>query len=231
MTTTQRHALFALALLVPAASIGKTMAMWIAPGALGKSVYFLCKVWLLLLPLAWLRYVDREPFSISPMRRGGLGVGALTGIAITAIILGGFWLLGREIDPAPLRGLAQTNRFDSLPTYLLFAAYLTLVNSLLEEYVWRWFVYRNCEKLMPSGIAVIASAAFFTIHHVVALKSYLTWGPTLLASAGVFIGGALWSVLYWRYRSVWPGFVSHAIIDAGVFIGGWVLLFGHRASA
>jgi hypothetical protein len=230
MTHTHRNALLGLVLLVPAASVGTTMAMWVSPGPVGKSIYFLCKVWLLLLPLVWLRFVDREPISFSPLRRGGLGVGALTGIGIAAIILGGFWILGRGIDPAPLRGLAETNRFDSIPVYLLFAAYLTLVNSLLEEYVWRWFVYRNCEKLMPSGAAVVASGLFFTIHHIVALKSYLTWGPTLLASAGVFVGGVLWSGLYWRYRSGWCGFVSHAIIDAAVFVVGWVLLFGDRAS-
>ena len=41
---------------------------------------------------------------------------------------------------------------------------------------------------------------------------------------GVMIGGLVWSWMYMRYRSIWPGWVSHAIVDVAVFgVGAWVL--------
>ena len=109
--------------------------------------------------------------------------------------------------------------------YLAFAAYLTLVNSLLEEYVWRWFVQSRCALLMRPTAAIGSAALFFTLHHVIALRAYLGWGATLAASLGVFVGGALWGWMYQRYRSVWPGFISHALVDAAIFTVGWSLLF------
>ena len=51
-------------------------------------------------------------------------------------------------------------------------------------------------------------------------------GITVLASLGVFVGGACWSWLYLRYRSVWPCYVSHAIVDVPIFVLGYRLIFG-----
>ena len=92
--------------------------------------------------------------------------------------------------------------------------------------MWRWFVFRKFEGMLGGKLAVVAAALGFTAHHVVALSAQFTWPVTLLASAGLFIGGATWNVLYLRYRSIWPGYVSHAIADVAVFIVGYRLIFG-----
>ena len=47
-----------------------------------------------------------------------------------------------------------------------------------------------------------------------------------LLITGVFAGGVAWSCLYVRYGSVWPGYLSHAIVDVAVFGTGAALLFG-----
>ena len=96
----------------------------------------------------------------------------------------------------------------------------------MEEYVYRWFIYRQCETLMRGTAAVVASAAIFTAHHVIAVSQYLDLRFTILASAGVFAGGVVWSVLYLRYRSIWPCWISHVFADIAVFAIGWWLLFG-----
>lgn len=223
---TQRKALIALALLVPAPTLGATMAMWVAPGPIGKTIYFCCKCWILLLPVVWRMRVDKRPLSWSRPKRGGLAAGAIWGLTIAAAILVAFRLLAYgQVDSSALHEIAKQNRFDRPAVYLAFAAYLTLVNSLLEEYVWRWFVQSRCAALLPARAAVALAALFFTLHHVIALRSYLPWGATMAASAGVFLGGILWGWMYQRYGSVWPGFVSHALVDVGIFAIGWVLLF------
>ena len=71
----------------------------------------------------------------------------------------------------------------------------------------------------------MVSALLFTLHHIVALRAQAGWDVTLLASLGVFLGGCAWSWLYLRYRSIWPGYVSHVLADVAVFAVGWVILF------
>jgi membrane protease YdiL (CAAX protease family) len=72
---------------------------------------------------------------------------------------------------------------------------------------------------------VLASALGFTLHHIIALAGQFPPVVTVLGSAGVFFGGAMWSWLYLRYRSVWPCYVSHAIVDLPIFILGYYLVF------
>lgn len=223
-------ALAALLLLVPAPSVGVVLAMLVdaTQGTLvGKGAYFLSKAWILALPLVWTLWVERSRPSWSPPRKGGFGVGAGLGLAIGAVIFVGWWLVGRHVvEPSMVRDAAVANGIGTPGMYIAFVLYLTFVNSLLEEYVWRWFVFRQSEKLVGGPAAVVCSAAFFTIHHVLALKAQMGWTPTIVGSAGVFIGGAAWSWCYLRFRSVWPGYVSHLIVDAAVFVLGWWLIFG-----
>jgi len=224
----RRRALLALLLLVPAPTVGVLCGMVIWPDtARGALVYGLSKVWILALPLLWRIGVERAPLSWSPPRRGGLAAGAVSGAALGAIVIAAYFALGPHfIDPAlfvrKLRavGLGEPGR------YLAGLVYWVTLNAVVEEYVWRWFCTRQCEALMRRTPAILCSALLFTVHHIVALQVYLGPLGTALCAAGVFTGGALWSALYLRYRSIWPGYVSHAIVDVAVFGIGALLLFG-----
>lgn len=152
----------------------------------------------------------------------GLGLALSLGIYLAYIVLG-----PQLIDPARVRASALQAGIGAPLRFVVFAGYLILVNSLLEEYVWRWFVFRKCEALLlRGGVAVPLSAAFFTLHHVIALKAQFDWRPTILASIGVFLGGVAWSWCYLKYRSVWPGYLSHLIVDVTLLWIGWRLIFG-----
>jgi len=223
------NALLALLLLVPAPTLGVLAAMWWEPTRgtpLGQGLYAAAKIWILIVPVAWRLFVEWQPISFSLPRKGGLGMGLALGAAIAGVIGAGYWFIGRRIvDVSALREAVAANGLDQPGRYLALVLVLTLVNSLLEEYVWRWFVYRQCERLMPPAIAVIASALMFTLHHAVALRAQMNWAPTLLACTGILIGGCTWSWLYRRYRSIWPCYLSHVLADAAVFSVGWMLLF------
>jgi membrane protease YdiL (CAAX protease family) len=203
------------------------MAMVVAPGPIGKAIFTVAKLWLLVFPAAWYLLVEKGKPRWSPPRRGGLLAGAASGAALAAVIVIGAWLFGvQEMDLAPLHAEVTKMGLNTIVPYLAGAAGWTFINSLMEEYVYRWFIFRQCETLMNNTVAIIASAAIFTAHHVIAVSQYLDPLFTILASAGVFAGGCVWSWLYLRYRSVWPCWASHVLADIAVFGIGWWLLFG-----
>jgi membrane protease YdiL (CAAX protease family) len=61
---------------------------------------------------------------------------------------------------------------------------------------------------------------------VLVLSTYFGWwtAPTLLLSAAVAVGGAFWAWLYARTGSLYGSWLSHAIVDAGIFAVGYALL-------
>jgi membrane protease YdiL (CAAX protease family) len=224
---TRTSAFAALLLLAPVPTIGVTCAMFAMPGTAGRVVFAVAKIWLVAFPAVWYLAVERGTPSWSPVRRGGLALGAAVGLGLgAAIVVGYLGIIGHMVDPAAVRRAAVSMGLASPARFLTAAAGWTLVNSLVEEYVYRWFILRELRMLVSDVAAVVGSAAIFTAHHVVAMSVYLDPLPALLGSIGVFLGGAIWSGLYLRYRSIWPGWISHALVDVAVFVVGWHLLFG-----
>lgn len=228
-STGKRRALLALALLLPAPVVGTAAPMLWWPGTwVGQTVFVACKLWVTVLPVFWLLRIERGRLSWSPPRQGGFGTAAVLGLAIAAAIVAAYELSRRLgwLDAAQVAERARQTGLAHRGVYLLGALYWIGVNSLLEEYVWRWFCLRQCERLFGGRVAVVLAAAGFTLHHVVALAAQFSWLVTVVGSGGVFVGGVLWGWLYLRYRSVWPCYVSHAIADVPIFLLGYQLIFG-----
>lgn len=224
---TPKKSVMALSLLIPAPSVGVLAGMILWPDtAIGKVVFSLSKLWIFLLPMVWRIWVDKKPLTLSRPTRGGFKAAAGLGVLISLIIIVFYWILGRRlIDPLMIKNMAAKIGLDNLPVYFGGAIYWITINAVLEEYVWRWFVVEKFTDLVPKGPAVALSAIGFTIHHIVAMQIYFNPLVTAVAAAGIWMGGACWSWCYIRYRSIWPGYLSHAIVDLTVFGIGYDLIF------
>jgi membrane protease YdiL (CAAX protease family) len=221
----KRRALLALLLLVPVPSFGTWMGMVAAEGPIGQALFFGSKIWAFGLPVVWLIAVERRRPRIPLPAARGMVAACVTGSIIFVAIGAAYWLFGRQwIDVELMRTEAEDIGFTAT-RYLLGAVYWCTINSILEEYVWRWFVSTRCERLMPRRLAVMTAGLLFTLHHIIALDVYFDWRIVVLGSLGVFIGGTTWSWLYLRYRNIWAAYVSHVFADVIIFAIGWQLLF------
>lgn len=220
------RALLALCLLVPWPSLGICAEMLWFPGAVGLSILGFSKVWILAFPLFWTAAVDREPLRVPPFTTRGLGLGLLTGLAGALAVAGAYeFLLESQIDATRVREMARANHLLEPRNFLAVAVYICAVNSLLEEYVWRWFVRRQFERLVPRAAAVLLAGLAFTLHHTIVLQSQFGLGLAVIGSLAVFVAGVTWSWLYARTGSIWSAWLSHAIVDVAVFWAGWRILF------
>lgn len=233
VTPAPRTALLALLLLVPAPTVGLVAVLFGPTDDAGNTTLLTQAVWagskvvLLGLPVAWLVWVDKQKPRIPRPAWAGMPAGLISGVLILAAILGGYYAIGRGwIDIPETADRMRSKGLDALWKYALLTVYWCTINSLLEEYVWRWFVFTRCEALMRRYAAVVAAAVFFTIHHVIALAAYFDdWRVVVLGSLGVFVGGATWSWIYLRWRNLYAAYVSHIFADLGVFWIGYELIF------
>ena len=222
----RRHAVVALVFLVPVPSFGVWFATAVAPGDLGSGVFAFSKVWLLAFPLLWHMRLDGQRPNFPRPQRAGMTAAVVTGLGIFGVILAAYAWVGRDwIDIEQFREKAIAMGFESRSVYLLLALYWCTVNSLVEEYVWRWFVFSRCERLLPRVPAVVLSGLLFTLHHIVALAFYFDWRVTVLGSLGVWIGGAIWSWIYLTSRNIWAPYVSHVFADVAIFGIGYTVLY------
>jgi CAAX protease family protein len=182
-------------------------------------------------PLAWFYLALRERIHRQRLTTSGVPLGLAFGLAVS--IAG--WLVFRYALASSPLFVAATDEIrakvagfgiDSVAKYVALGVFYSLVHSLLEEYYWRWFVFGQLRRLVPLGAAIAVSSLGFMAHHVIVLSMYFGWWswPTLLFSSAVAIGGAFWAWLYNRTGSLVGPWLSHLVIDAGIFFIGFELV-------
>ena len=212
----------------PAPSLGILAGLHWWPGPTGNLLYALGKGVLYLTPLVWWKLVTRgAPFPMKRPPRRTLRDGVLLGLGLGGFIALVYALVAHPlVDPAGIQAAAAASGFGDKQTYVVMTIGICLVNALLEEYAFRWFLYGRARALFGPILGGVVGALIFAAHHVFVLTAYFDTGLVWLGSIGVFIGGLLWTWLYERRDSVWPAYVSHIVVDVVLLGIGWMLLFG-----
>ena len=223
----RKRALIALLLVGLAPTVSIFISFGTDGGIISQIAYVLSKLWLVVVPLIWYLKIDKGQLSLSKPKQGGYSVAVGLGSGMSALILLTWFMLGDKIDGSLLRDAVEPVGLLDVRLYIGGVIYWTVFNSLLEEYVFRWFLVVKSEALVGTGTpAILLSASIFVIHHTFALLFFgFPWWANLLASVSLFIGGAIFSWLYIRYRSVWMPYIAHAICDIAVFSIGAMIIF------
>ena len=202
------------------------MSLWIVPGVIGQLVLVLGQIWLFFLPIIWFLKIEHQSIKILKPQRFDVITGLIIDLLMFVVILTVYWLFIRHwIDTDIVRPKIQAIIKINPRKFIFGALYFTLINALIEEYFWRWFIYLRCEELVSSKIAVVITALFFTLHHTIGLAAFTDWRTTVIGSLAVFIAGMVWSEYYRRYRSVWSNYLSHAIAELALHIVAWQVFF------
>lgn len=220
------RAIIALLLIVPISSIGALMSTLIAPGIIGQIIAVSCGIWLVSFPWLWSKFVDRQPPKFNLNCPQSLPAGIVLAIAMFVIIVGSYWLIGKSLlNIADIRASVKQTGMNIPFMVYGFGTFQTLINSFIEEYAWRWFVYRKCGTLVKTDIAIYLSALFFTLHHIIIIVPHVD--DMLIVTIGtlaVFIAGVIWAKMFRVYRSLLPIYISHAAADLALQIVSWDML-------
>tara|TARA_B100001146_G_scaffold129392_1_gene113570 strand:- start:424 stop:1125 length:702 start_codon:yes stop_codon:yes gene_type:complete len=223
----RRRALIALALVGAAPTVSTLLSYGVGDGVISQAIFVLTKLWLVCVPIIWFLKVDSGTLSWSKPEQGGYAMSIGLGISMSIVMVLAWLLLGDSIDANLLRDALEPVGLLDPKVYLLATIYWIFINSILEEYVFRWFLVTKSEILVGTGNpAIILSALIFVVHHTVALAIFgFPWWANLISSIAIFVGGAVFSWLYVRYRSVWIPYIAHAICDIVVFGIGAIIIF------
>ncbi len=215
--------------------------------SLVQIIYFSSKALIFSFPAVWWLIVERRTRAVSFSSRGcstfatfspsvnprelkltargdialGIGSGALIGASLWCVYL----LMFKGVIDADVLA-ERVRQFGMYEHFLLYMMFLSIINSGLEEYYWRWFVFGRLRAKLGAPAAVVLSSLAFAAHHFVALHEFL--GSAWLAglfSVGISIGGAVWACHYHHTGRLWGVWVSHCIIDVAALSIGYYILF------
>ncbi len=221
-------ALLGLILVGIAPTISVVTGFALKAGVLAIVVFVFTKVWMFGLPAFWHLRIEKNTLSRSPALKGGWLVSTGLGVAMAVVIVIAYFLLGDSLlSEDDLKEILDPFGLTTPWKLMLAIMFWVFINSVLEEYVFRWFITSKIEQLVSGKwLPILLSAGVFTLHHTIALSFFIDPLGNFLASLGVFIGGVIFSWIYIEYRSVWVAWVAHAIADVAVFAIGWQMIVG-----
>lgn len=167
----------------------------------------------------------RKAWRIDFVDKKGVAAGAATGFLLFIGIVFGLWLLlqnGEEAEWIRFK-LGQWGVSDRW--FWLFAVYMIVVNSLLEELLWRGFVLQRLLYGVTRWRAILASSFFFALYHLILGVVLFGWLWGAVITCLVYGVGVLWAWMKNRYPSVYPTWISHLLADLGIITAVFLWVF------
>jgi membrane protease YdiL (CAAX protease family) len=208
---------------------------WVQQSAygIGKAIQFTFPV-----IFVWLFYREKFVFrkrTVLPVDSSGrlnnFHYGLVFGVAVVVLMFSMYFLLIDRTDISLRLKSMVTEKItsigmDSVWKYTAMGVFYAICHSFLEEYYWRWFVFDHLRMMTSALLANLISSLGFMAHHVVLLGFFFGfWSPlTYLFSAAVGIGGVFWAWLYAREDGLFSPWISHMIVDSGIFLLGYFLV-------
>ncbi|MBN1815942.1 MAG: CPBP family intramembrane metalloprotease [Sedimentisphaerales bacterium] len=79
-----------------------------------------------------------------------------------------------------------------------------------EEIFWRGFVQHRFARRYNPLIGLLVASVIYTLVHL--------WSFNFMLLAASAVCGLFWGAMFYRFGSVWPGLISHALWDLLIFI-------------
>ncbi|MBQ8397064.1 MAG: CPBP family intramembrane metalloprotease [Clostridia bacterium] len=224
MKITKRHWVIILAGLIGCGAMALVDGLW-QPGYWVKSAVKM--VLFLALPVAAAALGARDalralPKLFRPDRRAliravGLGLGVL------AVILGGYFTLGQFFDLTAITGALTSGVGVTGDNFLFVSIYISFVNSLLEEFFFRGFLFLGLLDGAPRWVAHVLSAGLFALYHIAMMLGWGSPALILLILAALFVGGWIFNRLNEASRCIWPSWLVHLCANLAINTIGFIL--------
>lgn len=157
----------------------------------------------------------RRDFFPTILRPGSLKFALMLGAGIYGVILLGYFLFRPWLDLNAIAGNLLNKEHVTRENFIWVALYISIVNSFLEELLFRGLGYLALRRTMPERKASVISAGLFALYHVSMLAGWFSPLLFVLCMAGLFAGGLIFNALDSR-GSILPAWLAHGAANLAI---------------
>ena len=182
----------------------------------------------LLIPMAYFLLFRQEWPQFKSLfypRKRDLFVALGLGLGVYGLILGGYHLLRDWLDIDAIALKLTADGGVSGENFLWVSLYISFVNSLLEEFLFRGFAFITLKQHLPKSAAYLFSALTFAGYHFgmfAGSGSILIW---FLALSALTVAGCVLNFLNEKSGNIYVSWLVHMFANFGINTIG-LLVFG-----
>jgi len=151
--------------------------------------------------------------------------GLFMGIGAFLIIIITYFILKEQIDLENIIVELENNVKVTKSTFIFIAIYITLINSLIEEFFFRGFIFMNLYENTNKIMASVFSALLFSLYHMAMFKTWFEPAIMVVSLLGLFLTGCIFNWLSIKSKNFINPWIVHMFGDAAIMAIG-LKMFG-----
>lgn len=133
----------------------------------------------------------------------------ILGIGTYILIVGVYFILTTYIDLSEIRELLYKSRDINKNNFFYVAVYISFLNSLLEEFFFRGFLFLSLKKTTTRPIAYLVSALAFAVYHIGIMSDWFNIVIFLLALIALFGVGLIFNYFNEESNNIYNSWLVH----------------------
>lgn len=150
-------------------------------------------------------------------------ISIILGLGVYIIIFTAYLILKGFIDLENIKNIMEKSINVNRDNFIQVAIYISFINSLLEEFFFRGFIFLNFKKLFKRELAYIASALAFAIYHVAIMANWFTVPLFILSMIGLFVGGLIFNYLNDKNSNIYSSWLVHMAANFAINTVGFIM--------
>lgn len=149
----------------------------------------------------------------------------LLGIGVFSFIIGAYFIIGPLFNFSNVTVALSANYGVKKENFVAVALYISLINSLLEEFFFRGFAFLTLKKLTTRRFAYLFSATTFSLYHIAIMSSWFNLFLFALLIFSLVIAGLLFDWLNEKRGTIYTSWLVHMCANFAINTIGF-MLFG-----
>lgn len=196
-------------------------AVW-QPGYAIKSILKI--VAFLIIPVCYsLKNKNVDLKSLFVARKKGMIHAILLALGVYIFILGCYFTIGNFFDFSKVTGALNENVGVNKENFVFVAIYISFINSLLEEFFFRGFVFMNLRNMANRKIAYLVSSFAFAIYHVAMMSGWFSIWLFLLLLTALVVAGVIFNRLNEKQGNIYTSWFVHMFANFSINTVGFIL--------
>lgn len=157
-----------------------------------------------------------------PVKRN-LFISLILGISIYIAIVIGYLITKNFYDYTSITNLLTNNSGITRNNFIFVATYISLCNSLLEEFFFRGFAFFAIKKYLGKKAAYLFSSVFFAVYHIAIMDGWFSIIIFVFIMIALVVGGCIFNYLDDKNENIYNSWMAHMFANFAINTIGFIL--------
>ena len=140
----------------------------------------------------------------------------IMGIIIYLFVIFSYLIANNVLDFSIFINSLSSDQKVSGKDFIMVALYISLCNSLLEEFLFRYVSFIQLSKFLSKKIVYVFSSFLFAIYHISMIGSSFPLSLILIMIIGLCIGGFIFNYVDEKDKNIYNSWIIHMFADFAI---------------